>query len=519
LLAGGTLALVNVTFESNSVAGGAGGAVPQGGARNGAAGSGIGPDLYVSGGALVTNEVLTTGIQGVGEIVIMPNAGPYSLGQQVSLTATPARWFAFSRWSDGVTNQTRTITIGLTNNYTVVFSPITPVETLSFGSQSRTAPVGMPAVLVNGELFSGGAITCLRSVHVEVQSSFPGAKVFMSFNGQPPSESSRHYRGPFNMVHSAKMRVIAYKSDLSSAWEADPIDVTVVPAFELKTVGGGGSVNLSPAASLYLMGSVVTVTAEPEPGWTFMQWLGDAIGTNSSVVVPMDGDRNAWAVFGTTLQTDAIGNGSVAQVPQAAVYPYGTTVRLAAVAQSGNGFVSWSNAVAGTRNPETLVVTNPRPLVAANFGPLNPGQVALTVVPFGGGQVAVSPNANLYSRGDVVALTAVADPGQEFSRWDGDAGGTEDPLSLTLDSSKVVLADFSRRPVLEVLRLDAGIESSTLRMRLVSEMKMQFIIERSSELQNWSPLTGVTNLVGAVDFSDLVPTNAPQHFYRAVSPP
>jgi len=67
--------------------------------------------------------------QGGGTVTVNPSQPSYALGQSVTLTATPALYYAFLRWSDGVTTSNRTITIGTNNFYTAIFTNTIPLET------------------------------------------------------------------------------------------------------------------------------------------------------------------------------------------------------------------------------------------------------------------------------------------------------------------------------------------------------------------------------------------------------
>jgi len=76
-------------------------------------------------------------------------------------------------------------------------------------------------------------------------------------------------------------------------------------------LGGGRSVSLSPASGSYSNGAVVVLNATPLPGWTFLQWLGDASGSNPSNSLRVTRNTCVQAVFGTALGTTVAGSGSV----------------------------------------------------------------------------------------------------------------------------------------------------------------------------------------------------------------
>jgi hypothetical protein len=59
------------------------------------------------------------------------------------------------------------------------------------------------------------------------------------------------------------------------------------------------------------------------------------------------------------------------------------------------------------------------------------------------GSVTVNPINTLYVENSTVVLTPVAQLGYEFSGWSGDASGTNNPLSLIMNSNKIITANFS----------------------------------------------------------------------------
>lgn len=320
---------------------------------------------------------------------------------------------------------------------------------------------------------------------------------------------------PFVVRSSATLRAVAYNADFTQSVQSDPVEIVILPTVSV-TTAGGGSVAVDPPAGAYLSNGTAVVTATPAPGWTFLHWLGDATGTNAVATLDMSRNRCAQAVFGTALSHTVVGSGSLVWSPAAELYPYGTTVRLSALPQTGNYFALWGNAASGTNHPLAFTLTNANATVTAVFAALPANQHALTVLAEGFGQVSVSPRANRYSTGASVTLTALPEPGQTFTGWSGDAGGTANPLTMLMNSSKVITATFTKRPRLAVFTCGGALDTASVPLRLSGEFGGVFGIEASADLQQWSPLARVTNLFGTVQWND---TNAlPHRFYRAIAP-
>ena len=72
----------------------------------------------------------------------------------------------------------------------------------------------------------------------------------------------------------------------------------------------------------------------------------------------------------------------------------------------------------------------------------------LTVVvnPQGAGSVTISPTSSdgKYAAGTQVTLVASANTGYTFSNWSGDVTGTTNPITITMNSNKVVVANFTQ---------------------------------------------------------------------------
>ena len=206
----------------------------------------------------------------------------------------------------------------------------------------------------------------------------------------------------------------------------------------------------------------------------------------------------------------------------AELYPYGTPVRLTAVPQAGNYFVLWGNAASGTNNPLTFSVTNPNPTVTAVFAALPANQHALTVVPDGFGTVTNSPRGNRFGNGTNVTLLATPEAGQEFLGWSGDANGTNNPLVVTMNQSRVITASFTKRPRLAPLLCEGVPNGDEFQLLLTGEFGGHYSIEATTNLAPaapaWEPLATFTNTFGSVQFNDPFRTNWPQKFYRLIVP-
>ncbi len=167
------------------------------------------------------------------------------------------------------------------------------------------------------------------------------------------------------------------KSSSSSSTGTQTYTLTVVV-----NPTGAGTVTLSPSGGSYNAGTVVTLTAAANSGYTFSGWAGDLTGTSNPTTITMDANKIVIANF---------------------------------TASSGGGG-------GGTGTTYTLTVT---------------------VSPTGAGTVSLNPAGGTYTAGTQVTLTATANTGYTFSSWSGDLTGTQNPATITMNSNKSVTAIFT----------------------------------------------------------------------------
>lgn len=305
-----------------------------------------------------------------------------------------------------------------------------------------------PNIIVSGVNIGGGSVKRTNSATITMTmttNAYP--RIHYTLNGIEPDFTSPQYTGPFVISNAALVRAVAYNPLVTDKAEAASVNVQVIPTYPLVLSFPGGGVVRSPGPDLstnsYLSNSLVSLTATNNTGWVFLHWTNGASGANPETTVLMSQSNNVQAVFGTSLNLFTnYPQGQVLTDPPERPFPFGSVVTLAAMPNPGSYFFGWAGLLTNFDNPVTLIVTNATGLTAL-FASLQPEQVSLVTLSVnGGGGVQASPARNVYTNGELVTLTAWNSSNRVFSHWTGDAAGTVNPLAITMDSSKLITANY-----------------------------------------------------------------------------
>jgi len=135
------------------------------------------------------------------------------------------------------------------------------------------------------------------------------------------------------------------------------------------SLDGGGNVTKDPDQLTYPYGIIVTLTANPDLGWSFDHWSGDISGSSPVTTVTMEGNKSVTAhfsqnVYTVSISVDPVAGGFVFAVPTPPYY-YGTVVTLTATANPGYTFDHWSGDLTGNLNPATLLIDGNKTVIAS----------------------------------------------------------------------------------------------------------------------------------------------------------
>ncbi len=260
-----------------------------------------------------------------------------------------------------------------------------------------------------------------------------------------------------------------------------PISVTAtftIQTFGLSVSKGGngfGVVTSSPpgidcgsdCAEVYNIGTVVTLTAAPQTGSTFVGWSGACTGTGTCQVT-MNQLTLVNANFSLEIHTlqvtkDGNGTGTVSSSPIgiscgadcSEPYSYGTTVTLTANATPDSDFTGWTGAGCSGTGTCIINITQAAAVTATftlksftlNVDKDGNGTGTITSAPAGincGGDCT-----EVYNIGTVVTLTAAAGSGSSFAGWSGGGCSGTGTCVVTMNAAASVTAIFNTFPFVE----------------------------------------------------------------------
>ena len=148
-------------------------------------------------------------------------------------------------------------------------------------------------------------------------------------------------------------------------------------------------------------------------------------------------------ITGYLLALDVISTGGVALDPlpdDNGRYVCNEQVQLTAAPE--DKFIGWSGDLTGSETTTMLTIDSDK-AVTATF--IEEYELVTDVI--GEGQVVADPDQEKYEEGDEVTLTASARPDYYFVGWSGDADGSDNPLTVTMDSDKNITAIFANSTV------------------------------------------------------------------------
>ncbi len=408
---------------------------------------------------------------GFGDVTLNPAGGIYEAGTVVTLTATPALGFQFSGWSGNLSGSSNPamLTMNADKNVTAIFT--------------STSPIGQ---ITHEETRTGGSSSS-TTVKTSTALTAVGGQLYLAAISTRPKVSVTSVSGLGLSWTLVKAQCSGRNATSIEVWKAfgtpsgnDTVRATLASAPN----------NAALAVSRY---SGVESVA---PIGNFIS--GNTIGLNGACSGGVDTSFYSFNL--TTTANNAMIYGAAAMRAKTHAPGAGYTER-AEILQGGVSNTAASVAIedqtfatAGTNIINGTLSSNVDwAVVALEMRP----QLTLTLNTTGSGSITLSPPGGEYNPGTVVTLTATPATGFEFSGWSGDLSGSNNPVTLTMSSNKIVTAIFTPQLTLTTntigsgtltLNPAGGIYNSGVVVRLTATPAMGF------QFSGWSgDLSGAAN--------------------------
>ncbi len=207
-----------------------------------------------------------------------------------------------------------------------------------------------------------------------------------------------------------------------------------------------GSGKASPNGGTFEPGATVTLTATPSPGYFFVSWSGDVVGTSNPTTLTMDQNKRVVANFARnkyslTVLSEPSTSGSV--TPGGGVFSEGEMVTLTAVPHGEYVFAGWGGDVSGTEARKTITITKNMKAVA-NFA-LRTYFLNVAISPPDAG--TISPGEHwAYPSGSIALISAEPLHQYMFVSWTGDISSNSPFIDVKMDRDIYLVANFRYVP-------------------------------------------------------------------------
>ncbi len=199
-------------------------------------------------------------------------------------------------------------------------------------------------------------------------------------------------------------------------------------------------------------GKEVTLTADPDNGYEFVEWEDGSIESTRTITI--ESDTTVTANFQETMSNEfdlivtfsnatitANGNELTSDIPL--TFTEGTDVKLIVTPDTGYQFTEWTGDLTGTDNPATITMDTDKD-ITANFSVITT-TYDLTVTfsnvsVSADGNNLTSGNPETFAENTNVELIVTPDTGYQFDGWAGDLTGTDNPATITMDADKNITA-------------------------------------------------------------------------------
>ncbi|MBR4917905.1 MAG: leucine-rich repeat protein [Bacteroidales bacterium] len=339
--------------------------------------------------------------------------GNYSYNSIINLVATPNYGYHFTQWSDGNTDNPRTVTVMQNATYTAQFA----INTYTVSVGQNNASMGV----VSG---SGNYI----------------------YNTLATISATPYYGYHFtqwNDGNTENPRTVLVSQNMTFTAQFD------VNTYNLSVISNNITAGYTTGSGTYNYNDIVAITAIPAPHYHFVAWSDSVMENPRNVIITKDTLYTALFTIDAHTVSATPNNSVMGSVQGAGSYDYGTNVALRAIPNYGYHFVQWNDGV--TQNPRHFTLFTDTSFVA-QFGVNTYTATILS----GDTLMGSVSNSGTYNYLTQLTLTATPVFGYHFDHWSD--GSTDNPRTLTLTRDTVIMAYFA----INMYQVDLAVNDSTL---------------------------------------------------------
>ena len=315
--------------------------------------------------------------------------GTYDYGTTATLSATANEHYHFTRWTDGNTDNPRTVSVESDATYTAEFKPNSYTITVSTDGHGSANGSGT---------YDYGTTATLSAT------------------------ANEHYHFTrWTDGNTDNPRTVSVESDATYTAEFKPNSYTITVSTD-----GHGSAN---GGGTYDYGTTATLTATADEHYHFTRWSDG--NTDNPRTVSVVGDATYTAEFKPNSYTITVSTDGYGSANGGGTYDYGTTATLTATADEHYHFTQWSDG--NTDNPRTLLVEG-NTTYTAEFA-IDQFTISAT------GEHGHIEGTGTYDYGTTATLTATANEHYHFTQWSD--GNTDNPRMVSVVGDVTYTAEFA----------------------------------------------------------------------------
>lgn len=354
-------------------------------------------------------------------------AGNFPEGKAVLITAIPNEGYVFDHWNGDIISKENPfhLTIERDQHIIAVFA------------KDMTAYYALTAIC---EPLEGGTIvgdgTYLRSTMARITANAFEEYAFERWEGD---ENGQENPKEILIDREKHIKAIFRKKKYHLRIQAVPI--------EGGNVFGEGD---------YTPNQVIKISAFPAMKYFFEYWSGDATGKANPQIITMDAEKNITAHFSRnyTIEINAIpleggtisGGGSYTKMQSSLIKAFPA---------EGYEFDHWDGDIVSNKNPIAIEIDNDKKITAVFLKKERKNALGsrifsleIRLEPTYTGKISVNneyiTTIKTFPEGSIIDLKAEPSNLWEwaFEKWSGDIIGTANPISLEMNSNKMIIAHF-----------------------------------------------------------------------------